>query len=339
MSRQIQRAIFSSFTALASLLCFSPVSRPQATGHEHAVGGSVRNEEDDSRISQAHVQLLTSGNVAHPVLITNDNGEFYFGQFPPGEYEVRAELDGYQPVRVPVDITRHDEINLIIRLRKLSSPAPPPGDVTTAHQLSVPNKAHDAFDKGVAKAESKANYQGAIAEFQRAIKNYPDYYESYAEMGLAYIHLKDFPSAEKALRKSIELSSAKYAPPLMLLAMVLNDQNQADGAEPVARQAIAAAPQAWRGHYELARALYRRRQISEAEAAAFTSRDLKPENPDVYLLLSEIHRTTHNAPALLQDFDTYLTLAPQGPAAPQVRELREQLVKYIELQPKPAAKP
>jgi hypothetical protein len=42
---------------------------------------------------------------------------------------------------------------------------------------------------------------------------------------------------------------------------------------------------------------------------------------------------------LLQDFDTYLKLAPQGPAAPQVRELREQLVKYIELQPKPAAKP
>ena len=298
----------------------------------------MRNEEDDSPISQAHVQLQTSGNVAHPTLITNDNGEFYFGRFPPGEYEVIAELDGYQPVRLPVNITRHDETNLIVRVRRLSSTAPT-GDVTTAHQLGVPKKAHDAFDKGVSKADSNADYRGAIEEFQRAIKNYADYYESYTEMGLAYIRLKDLPSAEKALRKSIELSSAKYAPPLMLLAMVLNDQNQADDAQPVARQAIAVAPQVWRGHYELARALYSRRRVPEAEAAASAARALKPESPDVYLLLSEIHRSTHNAPALLQDFDAYLKLAPRGPAAPQVRQLREQLLKYMESEGRPGAHP
>jgi len=338
MSRQIQRAIFSSFIAPACFLCFSVVGRPQATGHEHAIGGSVRNEENDSPISQAHVQLRRSGNVAHPILITNDNGEFYFGQFPPGEYEVIAELDGYQPARLPVNITRHDETNLIIRVRRLSSTAPT-GDVTTAHQLGVPKKAHDAFDKGVSKADSNADYRGAIEEFQRAIKHYADYYESYTEMGLAYIRLKDLPSAEKALRKSIELSSAKYAPPLMLLAMVLNDQNRADDAQPVARQSIAAAPQAWRGHYELARSLYSRRQVPEAEAAASTARALQPESPDVYLLLSEIHRSTHNAPALLQDFDTYLKLAPRGPAAPRVRQLREQLLEYMESQGKPGAQP
>ncbi len=191
----------------------------------------------------------------------------------------------------------------------------------------------------MAKADSKADYQGAVEEFQRAIKDYPDYYESYAEMGLAYIRLKDFPRAEKALRKSIELSSAKYAPPLMLLSILLNDQKHPDEAEPFARQSIAAEPRNWRGHYELARALFGRRALAEAEVAASAARELKPENPDVYLLLSEIHRTTHNAPALLQDFDAYLKLAPQGPSAPQVRELRSQLVKYMESQPKPAANP
>jgi hypothetical protein len=73
----------------------------------------------------------------------------------------------------------------------------------------------------------------------------------------------------------------------------------------------------------------------EAEASAYAARDLKPENPDVYLLLSEIHRHTQNPSALLQDIDTYLKLAPQSAAAPQVRNLREQLVKYMEAQPKP----
>ena len=342
MSRQIQCAIFSSFVGLACLLCLPAVGGAQlpSSARDHAVSGSVRSEENDSPIPQVRVQLQTeSGSSAHPTVLTNSSGEFIFGQFPAGEYEVIAELDGYYSARVRVDITRHDAINLIIRLHKLSAAAAPGGDLTTAHQLGIPKKAHDAFDKGVAKADSRADYQGAIEEFQRAIKDYPDYYESYAEMGLTYIRLKDFPSAEKALRKSIKLSSAKYPPPLMLLAMVLNDQNQADDAEAVARQAIAAAPQAWRGHYELARALYRRRQVTEAEAAAFRARDVKPENPDVYLLLSEIHRTTHNAPALLQDFDQYLKLAPRGPSAPQVRELREQLVKYMDSQPQPAPKP
>src|SRR5258707_15849597 len=56
-------------------------------------------------------------------------------------------------------------------------------------------------------------------------------------MGMAYVHLKDFPAAEKALRQSIAMSAQKYAPPLLLLSMLLNDQNRPNDAEPVARQA------------------------------------------------------------------------------------------------------
>src|SRR5260370_10792540 len=77
---------------------------------------------------------------------------------------------------------------IIIRLRKLSIAAPT-GDVTTAHQLSVPQKAHHAFDKGMAKADSKADYQGAIQEFQRTISNYPAYYDLAAALQLPYVRL------------------------------------------------------------------------------------------------------------------------------------------------------
>jgi tetratricopeptide (TPR) repeat protein len=336
MSQRIHRTIFSSFAGLACFLCCVGFGQLQG---ETSIGGTVRSEENDSPIPQVRVELRTvTGIVVHPIVLTNDRGEFQFGPFGGGVYDVIAELDGYESARIQVDITLHPEIDITIRLHKLSNTAPA-GDVTTAHQLSIPQKAHDAFDKGMAKAHSKADYLGAIEEFQRAIKNYPDYYESYAEMGLAHVRLKDFPSAEKDLRKSIELSSAKYAPPLMLLSMLLNDQNRSADAELVAHQAIAAKPKTWRGHYELGRALFSQQRVAEAEAAASTARDLKPENPDVYLLLSEIHRSTHNAPALLQDVDTYLKLAPQGPAAPQVRKLREQLVKYMDAQPKPVAQP
>jgi len=302
---------------------------------EYVIAGSVRRDDTDELLPGVRVQLLAAaGNVASSTVLTNASGEFSFGQFTAGEYEIVAEKDGFQSARLPVEVTRYDQPNLVVHLRKQPVAANPAGDATTAHQLAIPQKALTAFEKGVAKADYRGDYKGAVQEFQRAINNYPDYYEAYAELGTAYVRLKDFRKAEKALRQSIEISEQKYAPPLMLLSMLLNDQSRSGEAEPVARQVIAADPNAWRGPYELSRALLSLRRLPEAEASAYAARDLKPENPDVYLLLSEIHRHTQNPSALLQDIDAYLKLAPQGPAAPQARKLREQLLKFMESQSK-----
>ena len=308
--------------------------------HDLIISGTVRRDDTDESVPGVRLQLLTAaGNVAHSSILTGDSGDFSFGQFPPGHYEIVAERDGYQPARIEVEVSRYDQPNLVVRMRKQLVAPNPAGDLTTAHQLAIPQKARAAFEKGVAKADSHGDYKGAVLDFQRAINLYPDYYEAYAEMGTAYVRLKDFASAEKALRQSIEMSAQKYLPPLMLLSMLLNDQNRAGEAEPLARQVIAADPTAWRGQYELSRAQLALRRLSEAEASAYAARDLKPESPDVYLLLSEIHRHTQNPAALLQDIDAYLKLAPQGPAAPQVRKLREQLVKFMESQSRVTAIP
>jgi tetratricopeptide (TPR) repeat protein len=309
---------------------------------EYVIAGSVRRDDTDEPLSGARVQLLNAvGNVASSTVLTNASGEFSFGQFTAGEYEIVADQDGFQSARLRVEVTRYDQPNLIVHLRKQPVAANPAGDTTTAHELAIPQKARAAFEKGVAKADSRGDYKGAVQEFRRAINDYPRYYEAYAELGTAYVRLKQFPAAENALRQSIEISEQKYAPPLMLLSMLLNDQNRPGEAEPVARQVIAADPNAWRGPYELSRALLGLRRLSEAETSANAARDLKPENPEVYLLLSEIHRHTQNPSALLQDVDAYLKLAPQGPAAPQVRSLREQLLKFMESQSKtkPAVAP
>jgi tetratricopeptide (TPR) repeat protein len=321
----------------------SRAETPQLPGgaKEYMIAGSVRREDTNEVLGGVRVELLASaGNIAHPYILTAQSGEFSFGEFGAGRYEIVAEKDGYQAARLPVEVSRFDQTNLVVRMRKLFAAVNPPGDAISAHQLAVPTNARAAFEKGISKADSHGDYKGAVVQFQRAIKIYPQYYEAYAEMGTAYVRLKDFPAAEKALRQSIALSEQKYVPPVMLLSMLLNDQNRPAEAEPLARQVIAADANAWRAQYELSRAELALRRLPEAEASAYAARNLKPENPDVYLLLSEIHRHTQNANALLQDIDTYLKLAPQGPAAPQVRKLREQLVKFMESQSKsPAAPP
>ena len=308
--------------------------------HDFIISGTVRRDDMDAPVSGVRLQLLTAaGNIAHSSVLTSDSGDFSFGPFAQGHYEIVAERDGYQPVRIEVEVSRYDQPNLIVRMRKQLIAPNPAGDLTTAHQLAIPQKARTAFEKGLAKADSRGDYKGAVLDFQRAINIYPDYYEAYAEMGTAYVRLKDFAAAEIALCLSIEMSAQKYVPPLMLLSMLLNDQNRSAEAELLARQVIAADPNAWRGQYELSRALLAQRRLPEAKVSAYAARDLKPDNPDIYLLLSEIHRHTQNPSALLQDIDAYLKLAPQGPAAPQVRKLREQLVKLMESQSKTTAVP
>jgi tetratricopeptide (TPR) repeat protein len=299
---------------------------------EYLVAGYIRTETDQP-IAGARVEFLSaSHSVAHPSILANNAGEFSFGHFSPGNYEIVVELEGFQPARFPVEVTRFDQANLVIRLHKQPSFTSPGGDAITARQLAIPQKARSSFEKGVAKADSKAEYKGAIEDFRRAIKDYPDYYEAYSEMGISYVRLKDFSAAEKALRQSIELSARKYPPPLILLCMLLNDQGRAADAEPIARQVLAADPSAWRGPYELARAQLALRRLPEAQTSAYAARDLKPDTPDVYLLLSEIHRHTQDPAALMQDIDGYLKLAPTGPAAPQIRKLREQLTAYMKSQ-------
>src|SRR5262249_27342689 len=163
--------------------------------------------------------------------------------------------------------------------------------------------------KGLAKLHDK-DYRAAIDGFRRAIALYPEYYEAYTQLGFAEIYQRNFSEAETALRKSMALSSGKYPAALMLLCMVLNDQSRFSKAEPIAQQAAAADRKDWRGPYELARSLLGLRQLPEAEKNAYLARSLKPDNADVYLLLSEIHRRTRNPQALMQDFDSYLRLAP-----------------------------
>ncbi len=214
----------------------------------------------------------------------------------------------------------------IVELTKEGAPGGPSasGPTVSAHQLGVPSKAQKEFDKGLDLMSSKADYHGAIAAFDRAIAIFPDYYEAYALEGTAYEGLSDTPSAEKAMRKSIELSSSKYPVALYFLAGLLNTTNRYAEAESLARQCVALDDSSWHAHFELAHALLGLRKLDEAEASADRARDLKPDNPRVFLLLANIHAGQRNYNAFIQDLDSFLALNPTGPMADQVRKDRAQ---------------
>jgi Flp pilus assembly protein TadD len=289
-----------------------------------SIGGTIRDNIDHGAMENILVTLkLLTGSTVNTAF-TRSNGDFQFDGLGDGDYIVEIIVRDYEPVRETVSITDASRVGLSFFLARNAKVVNPASQLSiSAHQLSVPHKAHDEFEKGMNLIYMKSDYRAAIPQFQLAIKDFPTYYEAYAEEGGAYYQLEDMGPAEEALRKSIDLSSGQYADASFTLASLLTDTKRYADAVTTARKGISVDASSWRGPFELARALTALKQTDEAEKSAQQSRDLMPDNPPVYLLLANIHIQRHDYPALLRDLDDYLRLSPIGPEADQARKTRE----------------
>jgi len=290
------------------------------------IDGVVRDETSHLAMEGIRVDLTESGGVPINSTFTRGNGEFVFDGIPGGEYAIQVNVTGYEPARQSVSVFGAARHGLSIFLTRSVKALNLRTEATiSAHQLSVPRKAHDEFEKGMVLIYSKSDYRGAIDQFQRAIKDFPGYYEAYAEEGGAYYQLQEMTNAEEALQKSIDLSSGQYADALFTLAALQTDMKRYTEAADTSRRGMTADASSWRGPFELARAQAALKQPEEAEKNALRSRDLMPDNSAVYLLLANIHIQRKDYPSLLRDLDEYLRLAPDGADADRARKTREEV--------------
>jgi tetratricopeptide (TPR) repeat protein len=293
--------------------------------------GVVREEGTLEPLPMAHLTLQPTSGSDTRYTFSGTDGDYMFTGLESEDYYIDVDLKGYQPARIEVSVFGKPLMNANIYLKKLAPQnTTGPADPISAHQLSVPDKARDAFDKGVKLITSaKPNYERGVVQFQRAIEEYSTYYEAYAEMAIAYQHLGQSPAAEQALRKAIDLSSSQYADALFLLAEMLDDMNRFGEAEPVARQGIKIEENSWRGHLSLARALAGLKRTREAEASAIQASQLNPNSEEIFLVLGNIHIQEHNYQNVIKDFDAYLRLEPAGPLSDMVRQTEEQARKAL----------
>ncbi len=295
-----------------------------------SIGGSIRDDTDHRDLENITVTLKQlTGNVINTVY-TRGNGDFEFDGLGNGDYIIEINAKDYERTQQTVTISGGSRMGLSIFLARTGKAANPPLQLSiSAHQLSVPHKAHDEFEKAMSLIYMKSDYRAAIPIFQLAIKDFPTYYEAYAEEGNAYYQLEEMGPAEEALQKSVDLSSGQYADALFTLAAILTDTKRFKEAEAASRRGITVDSSSWRGPFELARALTALKQPEEAEKTAQQSRDLMPDNPPVYLLLANIHIQRKDYAALLRDLDDYLRLAPIGPEADQARKTRERVQAIV----------
>jgi carboxypeptidase family protein/tetratricopeptide repeat protein len=295
------------------------------------ISGTVREAEGQRPLDSIQVQLLPRSSGAAVSTFTNATGSFTFSDVPRGTYSLVVEAVGYETIREEIDLNTQPlmAVQLLLKREAPFGDKIGNGPTVSARELSIPRRAREAMQSGLSLLNDKSDYRGSVAQFQRAIREYPGYYEAYMQMGLAYMRLNDAAKSEQALRTSVDLSQRKFTDALVNLAWVYSGQKRYVDSEPLAREALTLDPDSFEAHLELARALHGLDRSAEAEAGALEAKRIRPDYPPTYLLLANIHLKLRNSAALIQDLDDYLRLAPNSPEADQARRMREQVLERM----------
>jgi Tfp pilus assembly protein PilF len=323
----MQRCRWLLLSLLSSLL-LAPASFGQigSGAIRKSLSGYIREEGTGHVIASARVDLQNAMGSPVDSTYSDGNGMYVFNEIV-GDCYVVVQHDGYASVKEFVRPEGAPDVKKDFFLRPVAGGTPSGKNPVSQHELTVPSKAHEYFDKGLQLIVDKSDYHGAVEQFSKAISKFPDYYEAYAAMGLAQSKLGDATAAETSLRKSIAMSNEKYPQAMVDLASLLNTGKRFSEAEPLLHSAVSLDGTSWRAQYELAVTLSGEKKFTDAVPCATAARDDKPDEPQPYLLLYTLHIQTDNFSAAIADIDGYLKVSPNGATADRLRKLREQIEK------------
>lgn len=203
-------------------------------------------------------------------------------------------------------------------------------NVASVHELQIPEKARASCNKGTKRLLAK-DAAGSIPDFQKAIQEFPNYFEAYGKLGAADIELQRWNDAIDAFRKSIDLSDGHYAPAQFGLGLIeATVTMHFDDAEREIRAGLELEPNDVTGNYLLGWVLYSTGRLQDAEEIARATIFKQPRFGGARLLLAQIHIKEHDPAAVLIDLDDYLALGITGPDDDRVRAARA--AAYRELQ-------
>lgn len=270
---------------------------------------------------------------------TTSSGGFEFRGLVRGTYALSVDVQGYEPAKVPADLTYASVTGLPIYLTPLHRESARKTESVSAHELSMPQKARDLMDSGKRKLYQQKDAQGGLGDFQQAVSEAPDYYEADYQIGIADLLLGKRDDAEKSFHKSIDVSGDRYSEADVGLGKLMLDRGDIAAGEKFERRAIELNPSNWQGYYELGRALLNGKHLADAQKSAEQARSLAPDYVAVYRLLANIHLQEKDYPALLQDLDAYIKLDPDSPAGTRAKQMRDEVQQKIAAQRPADTKP
>ena len=333
---------FARSVALPALIVFmlttaaASAQRTGPPGIRHEITGKITSDVDNSPLQNIEIRLRTEAGQIVSTTFSSPSGNFNFEDLAGGNYVLSIEVQGYEKIEKDARLTTIPSLTANISLHKAVGGGPefgtgaaPKGDAVPARELALPSKAQEALAKGRERLYEKHDPAGSIPFFRKVLEISPGFYEGYYLEGIAYTQQGQLSEAEAAFRKAIGGSEHHFAEPCFALASLLTDKKQFTDAEQLSREGMQADPDAWRGYYELSRALLGEGKFAEAETNGIEARKRKTDFPGLYLILANIHMQLRKNEAVLEDVNAYLNLEPDGPASGQARAIKTQMERAL----------
>ena len=316
---------------LLGLLVWTPIVRAQTDSFERQpvdVFGTVFVERGKHPMGDVIVSIRPLAGGRFVSVLADWSGHFQVRGLDPGMYEVVLEEAGYEPTRETLQLDKSSQpLELYLRARN-SSPVPRTDYSVSVDELKIPEKARNAFEKGLERL-AKNDAVGSRARFLQATTAFPDYYEAYYHLGVAQLKLGREEEADQAFQRAIDLSGGRYAWAQFALGLLFCRRGEYPEAEAVIRKGLNADGSSATGHLFLSVALFRLNRLEEAEKSAREALMRRPGFAWPYLVLADVHARQGEYAMQLHDLDAYLKLEPEGPASKQVSEVREVVRRIV----------
>jgi len=291
------------------------------------VSGEVRGE-GGLAVSSVAVRLERFSGGLIDQIVTDNRGHFRFPNLQRGYYKVIVNTPGYRPVQQDADLQVLARVYLVFELTadaaKTSTGMPLLIDVVDAR---VPASARDAFANGRA-ALAKKSYKEAIAQLQQAVASYANFFEAHLLLGVAYMDLREWDNAEKAMQRAIEIKPDSGAA-LIYLGEVYWRQKRYNDAEQTLREGLKLDEKSWHGQFTLGRLYWDMGEVAKAGGPIGMTLQLKPDLAEAHLLAGNILLRVNQRERALVEYREYLRLAPKGEFVSQAQELVRKLEKSL----------
>jgi Flp pilus assembly protein TadD len=293
--------LYRGVLALAVALVFSAPAFAQGI-----VKGKV---VDDKNQPVADAKVTISGPARNAETKTNNKGEYVQVGLQSGAYTVTVSKDKVGQAAAKVTVSQGTPVEQNFTLTATSGMSP------------VQEAAASAIESLRAGKDDEA-----IAKLNDVVTKIPNCSDCYYNLGLAYTHKQDWPSAEAALKKAIELKPTS-PDPYNGLANVYNAEKKFDDALAMNQKATelaATAPGAGGGGsaesmYNQGVVLFNAGKYPDAKTQFQAATKADPNNANAFYQLGMTSLNLGQIQDALDALQTFLKLAPSDPKASQVQ--------------------
>jgi len=337
MLRKLKSRIRNSEFLLMPLLLSSTLLA-QTAGATYMIYGRV-SLPDGSNASRVVIEV--SGPLGFSRRgMTDDTGQYAINDIPRGRYSLAAtnpEAPEQYSERAEVELSRNSPPRVVVNMYLRSRARVTPGRESTSTGVSVgeaaqhvPRTAQKEYEKGIKLGESQ-QYDKALDSFNRAIEQFPEYFQAITQRGHLRVSMGRFAEAEKDFGQALELNP-QYEPALRGTGICkIREGKYADALKDL-DQAVTMEPRDAPAYLFLGFAnasLDRREEARAAFLKALSLDAVGSARAHVHLADLDLKENRNNEAAA--ELEAYLAQVPNAPDADKLRVL---LTKIKSQQPK-----